>query len=332
MPAPAQTYQVKDQSSLHRYRTEIPNIIEDMDLSVHAFRLYVRFKRVAGDSGKCYYSTRELAEHCHMSVGAVSNAKQELLDKDLIRIERGDGTRDRDIITIIDVWPANFAHFAREAEQSDCSPHEHNVHHMNSAFTTCTRRSPHEHYINEKEEPIKKEPVRKEPGGGRKAPPLQDDVDFMPDAGASNGISAHTPKQAIYAAICEALGWDRKVISATDQDNVAEAVTKLYAADYRAEDIRRFMTEIWFRGWQWEKDGQRPTLKQLRQEIGKLRASTPEPVPRPTKMTLSEEEKGAIRARARLAQKSLQTAEKFKGNIDPAWQQDIDKAKNLGVL
>lgn len=44
---------------------------------------------------------------------------------------------------------------------------------------------------------------------------------------------------------------------------------------------------------------------------------------------MSEEQKGAIRTRARLAQSSIQTAEKFGGTIDPQWQKDIEAAKGL---
>ena len=163
--------QVKDQSSMHRYRTEIPNIIDDMDLSVYAFRLYVRLKRVAGDDGRCFYSTRELAEQCRMSVGAVSKAKQDLVDADLIRIERA-GDWERDNITITDMWPANFAYFAMEKEAAPCSPHEQDcshseqaVHHMNTSV----------HQVNtiyiEKEEPLKEEPIKKGERAGPPPPP-----------------------------------------------------------------------------------------------------------------------------------------------------------------
>ena len=41
----------------HHFRVEVPNMVDDMGLSVFAVRLYLRLKRVAGDSGRCYYST-----------------------------------------------------------------------------------------------------------------------------------------------------------------------------------------------------------------------------------------------------------------------------------
>lgn len=47
---------------------------------------------------------------------------------------------------------------------------------------------------------------------------------------------------------------------------------------------------------------------------------------------LGDEEKAALRTAARLARSSLETAQKFKGSIDPSWQQTIEKAKGLGVI
>lgn len=94
------------------------------------------------------------------------------------------------------------------------------------------------------------------------------------------GIVERTPGQEVYAALCEALGWDYRTILEKDRIDVAQTARTLMDAEYTVEDIRRFMVEIWFRDWRWEKHGQRPTLAQLRQEIGKLRASVPEQAPR----------------------------------------------------
>jgi hypothetical protein len=85
-----------------------------------------------------------------------------------------------------------------------------------------------------------------------------------------------TPQQELFAAVCEALGWDYNIVAHKDKQKVAEAVTFLDKASYTTEDVRRFMLEIWFHDWRWEQHQQRPTLNQLRQEIGKLRAVLPE--------------------------------------------------------
>ncbi len=83
---------------------------------------------------------------------------------------------------------------------------------------------------------------------------------------------APTPQQEMFGAICEAIGWDYRVVSAKNKGQVAQTIGVLTKAQYGVEDIRRFMVEIWFKDWRWEKHGQHPTLEQLRQDIGKLRS------------------------------------------------------------
>jgi hypothetical protein len=76
------------------------------------------------------------------------------------------------------------------------------------------------------------------------------------------------------------MGWDYNIVAHKDKQRVAEAITFLDKAGYTKEDVRRFMVEIWFKDWRWEKYSQRPTLNLLLQEIGKLRAGVPENVTR----------------------------------------------------
>jgi hypothetical protein len=83
--------------------------------------------------------------------------------------------------------------------------------------------------------------------------------------------NARTPQQVFFGVICDALGWDTQTITEGDKLRVAQAVKILIQADYSVDDIRRFMVEVWFRDWRWQKHQQRPTLSQLRQEIGKVR-------------------------------------------------------------
>jgi hypothetical protein len=101
----------------------------------------------------------------------------------------------------------------------------------------------------------------------------------------STAEKERTPGQAMFAAICEALGWDFKTLAKKQKNEVAEVVVALTAANYTVEDISRFMTEIWFHDWRWEKHEQRPTLNQLRQEIGKLRAAIPDATSKPARST-----------------------------------------------
>lgn len=142
----------------HKYRIELPNLIDEMRLSPFEVALYVHVKRRAGDGGVCNESTRELAEACRMSVGQVSAAKKELLRRGLIGVRR---VKRQDILYISDIWQENYQHFApREAERApaeDRSPGEQIVHPVNRSFTTRTDRSLGEqivHMVNVPPDPL----------------------------------------------------------------------------------------------------------------------------------------------------------------------------------
>ena len=113
------TYQVRDDGNLHRYRTEIPNIIFRLGLTPYELTLYAHLKQTAGDSGQCWKSTRTLAKETGMSAGTICKAKDgltasrpELSGKSLIVVRdepTGHGGRARHYITLTDVWPENMA-------------------------------------------------------------------------------------------------------------------------------------------------------------------------------------------------------------------------------
>ena len=112
-------YQVRDEGDLHRYRTEIPNIVFRLGLTPYELTLYAHLKQAAGDNGQCWKSTRTLARETGMSAGAICKAKDglaasrsELSSKSLIvvRDESGShGGRPRHSISLSDLWPENMA-------------------------------------------------------------------------------------------------------------------------------------------------------------------------------------------------------------------------------
>ena len=115
-----------------RYRMELPNLLDDLDLSPHAFRLFCHLKRVcgAGATGVSWQSTKTLAVACRMSAGAVSAAKKELLQprpelngKSLISITRHGNSSDR--IHIVDIWDENAQAF--DSKSSKANRHLHLV-------------------------------------------------------------------------------------------------------------------------------------------------------------------------------------------------------------
>ena len=91
-----------------------------------------------------------------------------------------------------------------------------------------------------------------------------------------------SPQQAIFKAICEVLGWDVRTLDQQDRARIAQAGKILAQAGYTDKDLRRFLSEVWFHDWRWQKSQQRPTLTQLRQEIGKLRGQRPQVMPQAT--------------------------------------------------
>lgn len=115
------TTEVRDSGGLHKYRTEIPNMVLDMGLDAYTFRLYCHLKRVAGDEGMCWQSTRTISEATNMSVGQVSKSKKVLEEKGLITCERG-GPTTSDSVTIIDLWLRNMEVYSKRSQRS---PHEH---------------------------------------------------------------------------------------------------------------------------------------------------------------------------------------------------------------
>jgi DnaD/phage-associated family protein len=119
-----------DASDLRKYRTELPNLYDDSDLTVYEFRLLAHYKRV----GKCTEGLPATCKKCHMSAGQASEARQSLADKKFIRLEKVPmgGARFCYNVTVNDRWIENFARYSGLTEKeiedqlksSRASPHE----------------------------------------------------------------------------------------------------------------------------------------------------------------------------------------------------------------
>jgi len=110
-----------------KYFTQIPNMIDDLSLSVYAVRLYLRIKRRAGDNGVCFESTDNLSKGCNMAKGTISKAKKELVDAGLISIEKKKnphGGKDYDYITVNNVWDENLTYYTSSPHELANSSHE----------------------------------------------------------------------------------------------------------------------------------------------------------------------------------------------------------------
>lgn len=96
-----------------KFRTEIPNIIDDLGLDPHERALYVHYKRACG-AGDCEWveSVRVTAQRTKMSIGQTSQARNRLVERGLIRtIRKGnDGTAVR----IVNIWDLNTIFYSQE--------------------------------------------------------------------------------------------------------------------------------------------------------------------------------------------------------------------------
>ena len=113
-----QNFQVIDES--HKYFTMIPNVIDDLGLSVWAVRLYLRLKRRAGETGVCWENSRNLAAGCNMSRTQVLRAKKELEETGLITISKAKPKAGRfagHIIKIVDIWLLNAVGYTKDLEK-----------------------------------------------------------------------------------------------------------------------------------------------------------------------------------------------------------------------
>ena len=119
--------QLVDQSDDRKYFITIPNLVDDMGLSPVAFRLYTHIKRVAGENGECWQSTRTLANACKVSAGSISKAKKELEASKLIHIKEKEnprGGRAYHMITIIDIWQDNMEKYSSSQDELTSSGDE----------------------------------------------------------------------------------------------------------------------------------------------------------------------------------------------------------------
>lgn len=117
------TYEISEEQS-HTFRTELPNIIDDLNLSPNTFRVYFKLKRIAGDNGKCFKTMDNLAAECRMckrtvqySLKELQQPFKELNNKPLIKVFKkmnDHGGSAPNEIKIVNVWPENMVEYARK--------------------------------------------------------------------------------------------------------------------------------------------------------------------------------------------------------------------------
>lgn len=121
-----QEFQIEEFTSLHKYRTEVPNIIFTLGLDVYQTAVYLYYKKIAGDKSKCYQSQKTICEALQISQRKLRDVKRSLeqpfpqldnqpLIRCLVRFKENSKERLPDLITIIDLWDLNMKKFLRPA-------------------------------------------------------------------------------------------------------------------------------------------------------------------------------------------------------------------------
>lgn len=121
----SQNTRVIFQETPRDFRTETPNIVFELlqagEISANALTLYMVYRRIAGEHGACWVGKKGLEKRCALNHKTITKSKKILASpfkllngKSLIEISSGDyAAGEADTITIIDIWPENFAFFKK---------------------------------------------------------------------------------------------------------------------------------------------------------------------------------------------------------------------------
>lgn len=213
--------------------TIVPNMVDEMGMSVYAVRLYLHLKRVTGEGGVCWQSVRTLAKACTMSQTSVVRAKRELAQANLIRIEQvksAVGDYDSDRITLRDIWLENAQRYSAGV----------GVPTGNTGVPSRNRGVP---LVELKKNPIKKNPIKKD------------------STAPQNGASGPNLYQ-IASALAEVTAVDLKL----NRGPVFQLAKTFESLGATVEQIHALYgpSGEWYKtDWRGQK-GQRPTLSQIR--------------------------------------------------------------------
>ena len=99
----------------------------------------------------------------------------------------------------------------------------------------------------------------------------KEDHGWTPEDPPGSPRGMPTAHQEMFGAICSVVGWDYKTLDKSSKGQVAQTMGVLKKAGYTVAEIERWFAEVWQKDWRWTQKGERPTIKQLRQEIGKVK-------------------------------------------------------------
>ena len=119
---PKDSVEVVEESSMHHYRTEIPNIIFSMGLEPYAFKAYCILKMTAGDRGSCFKSNETLCAEIMCKNPKWLEIKKLLVRMNLIKIKKRRAENGRsisDLITIVDLWHTNMETMSQRNQKNN---------------------------------------------------------------------------------------------------------------------------------------------------------------------------------------------------------------------
>ncbi len=248
-----------------RWRTELPNLIDDLGLDPYQRALYVHYKRVCGaNGGTCYESVRTTAAKTKMNGSKVSTTRRELNTLGLIVCHKVKGS-DNIHIKIVDIWEINFAFYSRSNRPdidgwtiAQVSAWTNGVRQENTS-----ERSPEERGVRgESSQPRKrsryeqkKEPIKKEP---KKEPTQEEASPAQPP-----------PHQQTFAALAQVCRWEPALLTGGQRGQLNQAEKKLRQHGVSPADILAFGQ--WWENHDWRgKRGDPPLPHQVRQEWGRF--------------------------------------------------------------
>lgn len=92
------------------------------------------------------------------------------------------------------------------------------------------------------------------------------------ESGASHRTHAAPSKQDLFfERMCWIVGVDWQTVSREKRGELNQAKGVLTKAGYTAEDLVEFWDKVWKRDFRWKDKKSRPTISQLRSEIGKVK-------------------------------------------------------------
>lgn len=204
--SPKVKQELADSGNPNKYFHILLNMADD-DLDPYQYRLLGHYRRVCGESGACWESTRTTAKICKMSAGKVSSTRRELAECGYLNIEyRGDETCR---ITLIDRMSENIERYSKR------SPDEH-VHSMNAS-------------VHEVNNPVHEVKQRRTTVRRTK----EEDKSIAPDSADDPKPPKPKPPtehQLMSDAIVQAFGWSWDTMTPTNKTHVGKVARELRGA------------------------------------------------------------------------------------------------------